>query len=215
MWQRVIIPARCAPPEPGSRLFNKSCNLHNMLDSRFTVRSARCPGMTKRGFTLIELLVVVLIIGILSAVALPQYQTAVDKARYAKIIPMTRALKDAAEVYYLANGTYQFKINDIDLQGPAGCTFPVSDNVVYCQDSWYDILNSGNDVVGFTGPRYKSDGSANSEIVNAYRIWLDNGTGEKSGRRECLAYDGSARAHRLCRALGGVRRGSTNVYTLP
>ena len=169
----------------------------------------------KCGFTLIELLVVVLIIGILSAVALPQYQTAVDKARYAKIIPMTRALKDAAEVYYLANGTYQFKINDIDLQGPAGCTFPAADNVVYCQDSWYDILNSGNDVVGFTGPRYKSDGSANSEIVNAYRIWLDNGTGEKSGRRECLAYDGSARAHRLCRALGGVRRGSTNVYTLP
>ena len=77
-----------------------------------------------QAFTLIELLVVVLIIGILAAVALPQYQVAVTKARIARLMPMLKTLRDAQEVYYLANGTLAdtFDALDMDIPTPNSIT---------------------------------------------------------------------------------------------
>ncbi|MDD7578727.1 MAG: prepilin-type N-terminal cleavage/methylation domain-containing protein [Elusimicrobia bacterium] len=72
----------------------------------------------KQGFTLIELLVVVLIIGILSAVALPQYTKAVEKSRAAEALAVVRTLRTAQEAYYLANGSYTSEIKDLDVDVP-------------------------------------------------------------------------------------------------
>ena len=59
---------------------------------------------SKRAFTLIELLVVVLIVGILSAIALPQYQKAVMKARLSEAFISMKALADAVKICEMENG---------------------------------------------------------------------------------------------------------------
>ncbi len=59
-----------------------------------------------RGFTLIELMITVMIIGILSAIAIPQYQQYVTKARRAEAKAGLARVQGALERYFTVNNTY-------------------------------------------------------------------------------------------------------------
>ena len=69
----------------------------------------------KKGFTLIELLVVVLIIGILSAVALPQYTKTVEKSRASEAVTLLGTIANGERIYKMANGSYTDVLDDLDV----------------------------------------------------------------------------------------------------
>ena len=88
-------------------------NRHSPLREKVGV--ARMRGY-QNGFTLIELLVVVLIIGILAAVALPQYQKAVEKSKATQALVLLKALAQAQNVYHSANGNYASEFDQLDVE---------------------------------------------------------------------------------------------------
>ena len=72
----------------------------------------------KTGFTLIELLVVVLIIGILAAVALPQYTKAVEKTRAMEALNLIKTLDQAVDAYYLENNAWPKTFDEMAIDIP-------------------------------------------------------------------------------------------------
>lgn len=99
----------------------------------------------KKAFTLIELLVVVLIIGILAAIAVPQYQKAVARSRMAEGWMILNSIGRAGEIFFLHHGRFpenaDFDSLDIDYAGETQSGLIVNDN--------YSIsLNYSNHIVG-------------------------------------------------------------------
>ena len=133
----------------------------------------------RKGFTLIELLVVVLIIGLLAAVAVPQYNKAVWKSRYIQAKIMARNLATAEEIHYVENGSYTTDFSQLSIEIPAQ---RITGNDAYF--SWgaceLTVTDSGRSVVGcsiFKGNDY----------YLTYWLGLKHSS-SRAGKAVCLAF---------------------------
>ena len=164
----------------------------------------------RHGFTLIELLVVVLIIGILAAIALPQYEAAVMKTRFTTMIPLLRSIKDAQERYYMANGEYAYALEDLDIALPGECTVVQgSNNLFKCGTDWF-IDNASayrkatGAIVASYCPQYNTDySSCSTHKLAAIFFYYDHHDTYPGQKRCTIGTNAGAKGEKLCKTFEG------------
>jgi len=177
------------------------------------------------GFTLIELLVVVLIIGILAAIALPQYQRSVWKSRAAQLRLSVRDLALAQERYFLETGGYAASFDSLDIQ------FPDMTNTSFSAYTWTISSKIGNDKFGLMIDANAAYGRVFSLFLNgtyeggAIVYFLKNGTGSigtiQRGQTYCAETISSpAYQQNFCNKIMGTSAASITLsngryYPLP
>lgn len=142
----------------------------------------------KKAFTLIELLVVVLIIGILAAIALPQYEKAVLKAKLTRIDIFMNALCTSIDTYILANGIpssgISLDMSQLDVGIPFDSYNPGEHSYYNKYGQWKLSISSASSYIYFFGRNSMAQINIGIDRPHSSKKWrLNNVPSELSKRK--------------------------------
>ena len=168
--------------------------------------------INKRGFTLIELLVVVLIIGILVAIALPQYKLAVEKAKVSKYLSIAQSIRNAQERFYMVNGKYSGSLSALDIDIEYLCQSRDYNMYFNCMDKSIAIDNllGGGRAQGLLSIKYcsslanttQSSWNECGDHADLY-FWMYYANSEYiTDRNKTTCTGRTDKGKKLCKALG-------------
>ncbi len=153
-----------------------------------------CP----KGFTLIELLVVVLIIGILAAVAVPQYQVAVEKSRMAEALVILKKAQQTRVLDYFEKGGEDASAA-IDIMEFSGGTWD-ENGEYYCTKNFvYDF----GDATGARAYRTNSipDDCSSLSGSPSYELWMSSPFDGEDWQDSNLCSANDDLGYKICQSL--------------
>lgn len=161
------------------------------------------------GFTLVELLVVVLIIGILAAIVVPQYQKAVAKTKTSAAISQLVQIMQAQERFFMATGRYSLDLEELDITVPVSKYYTFSCGSSSCYTGCTAMPKNWGQLPRIRMTPRKDSHQCEKSISHMLDLWYCDGNSIESEK---------VFTSEVCESLGGVYKSTSTMgqeYLLP